>query len=288
MEGGSTQHGCGYNDWLYSCCLQNAPTTVKKRNPNYDHLSKLKRQDDLQNSFSRRRYDSSENLLVPTCGVPRTPSNILQRRIIGGRPAYFAEFPWQSHIRIQQYQCGGGNTVAFPQSQKWDLQIAFSSCLSEVCCHCRPLCIARETAGNRHLSRRARYTGFGWYLRAPAFRKAFSDPEIRPSPLSVSPDTTRSIRCCGFKASKASGLQVNNLFNNRWKFNETKKYISERIFCQFACRRYRSIRLAKVDISLVGERLHRSTGIQARTFWELLRCRSYVSCWCCRPSYLFY
>lgn len=41
------------------------------------------------------------------CGVPRTSSNTLQKRIIGGRVAHFAEYPWQAHIRIAEYQCGG-------------------------------------------------------------------------------------------------------------------------------------------------------------------------------------
>lgn len=132
IEGGYTQEGCG-NDWLYSCCLQNsATTTVRKRNPSYNHhLPKLKRHDDLQNSFSRRRFDSSENQLVPTCGIPRTPSNTLQQRIIGGRPAFFAEFPWQSHIRIQQYQCGGGNSSrALSIDRKTETSQSFSALVS--------------------------------------------------------------------------------------------------------------------------------------------------------------
>lgn len=41
------------------------------------------------------------------CGISKTPENTIQKRIIGGRPAYFAEYPWQAHIRIAEYQCGG-------------------------------------------------------------------------------------------------------------------------------------------------------------------------------------
>lgn len=41
------------------------------------------------------------------CGIPRNYHNTIQKRIIGGRPAKFAEFPWQAHIRISEYQCGG-------------------------------------------------------------------------------------------------------------------------------------------------------------------------------------
>ncbi|CRK97952.1 CLUMA_CG011324, isoform A [Clunio marinus] len=104
MDGGKSRDGCGYNPWLYSCCMQNTQTTVKKRNSN----QQLRRHDELQKTFSRRRYDTTDNLLTTSnCGIPRTPSNLLQRRIIGGRPAQFAEFPWQSHIRIKEYQCGG-------------------------------------------------------------------------------------------------------------------------------------------------------------------------------------
>lgn len=112
IEGGKSvesMKGCGgYNSWLYSCCMQtsNTPTKIKsgpkrKRQPENDSQS---------NQFSRRRYDTSEtNLLTPppNCGIPRTPSSVLQRRIIGGRPAYFAEYPWQAHIRIKEFQCGG-------------------------------------------------------------------------------------------------------------------------------------------------------------------------------------
>jgi hypothetical protein len=114
MDGGNSHEGCGYTPWLYSCCMQNSQTTVKKRHPNYINPSKLKRHGDaVQSSFSRRRYDSSENQVQPLCGIPRTPSNTLQKRIIGGRPAHFAEFPWQSHIRIKEFQCGGGEGKVF-------------------------------------------------------------------------------------------------------------------------------------------------------------------------------
>lgn len=41
------------------------------------------------------------------CGIPQTAKNTIQKRIIGGRPAKFAEYPWQAHIRIAEYQCGG-------------------------------------------------------------------------------------------------------------------------------------------------------------------------------------
>lgn len=43
-------------------------------------------------------------LCVAECG---TPAVGVQKRIIGGAEAYFGEFPWQAHIRISGYQCGG-------------------------------------------------------------------------------------------------------------------------------------------------------------------------------------
>lgn len=41
------------------------------------------------------------------CGLPRAAQRTLQKRIIGGRTANFAEYPWQAHIRIAEFQCGG-------------------------------------------------------------------------------------------------------------------------------------------------------------------------------------
>lgn len=116
MEGGNSEQGCGnHNPWLYSCCMKKSQNTVKKRN-SFNSLNNphkppmLKRHSEVRETFPNRRSGSSlaDNQLVPICGIPRTPSNTLQKRIIGGRPAQFAEFPWQTHIRIREFQCGGG------------------------------------------------------------------------------------------------------------------------------------------------------------------------------------
>ncbi|KAG5680328.1 hypothetical protein PVAND_009840 [Polypedilum vanderplanki] len=117
LDGGNANQGCGYNSWLYSCCMKGPsssltpPLLMPPKYTQQQQLSKRKRQDErnLQKKFQRRRYDNTESHLVPplNCGIPKTPSNTLQKRIIGGRPAYFAEFPWQSHIRIKEFQCGG-------------------------------------------------------------------------------------------------------------------------------------------------------------------------------------
>ena len=41
----------------------------------------------------------------PECGVARHRQ--FSKRIIGGEKAKFSELPWQAHIRISSYQCGG-------------------------------------------------------------------------------------------------------------------------------------------------------------------------------------
>lgn len=145
MEGGSqSAQGCGYNSWLYSCCMKSQQNTVNKRNSNLDSSSKaninnniphklmLKRHSEVKENFPNRRSGSTDNQLVPICGVPRTPSNVLQKRIIGGRPANFAEFPWQAHIRIREFQCGGGKHIARVQFQPVTLGAHVTNVKSEV------------------------------------------------------------------------------------------------------------------------------------------------------------
>lgn len=95
LEGGNTQQGCGYNSWLYTCCMKSPAQQLTSKYSQNQPLAKRKRHQDerpVQKKFSRRRYDTSESNLMPppNCGIPRTPSNTLQKRIIGGRPAYFA------------------------------------------------------------------------------------------------------------------------------------------------------------------------------------------------------
>lgn len=49
----------------------------------------------------QRRNDEVEY----ECGI--SSNRMLSKRIIGGKKAYFGEFPWQAHIKIAAYQCGG-------------------------------------------------------------------------------------------------------------------------------------------------------------------------------------
>lgn len=212
MEGGNTQQGCGYNAWLYSCCMQSSQSTVKKRNPNYIHPTKLKQHEELQSSFSRRRYDTAENQLMPTCGIPRTPSNTLQKRIIGGRPAHFAEFPWQSHIRIKEYQCGGGNEDSLPCGSDFVTSINFSSGVKKVCRHSGSLCESSKTSWNCDFSRWTWYAKLWFNLWATACWKTLGSPKVCPPTLSLPINSAGSIRCCSFKAPQTSWVQVSLMF----------------------------------------------------------------------------
>lgn len=47
---------------------------------------------------------SNDDSNHPQCG---RPVQLLRKRIIGGREADYGELPWQAHIRILGYQCGG-------------------------------------------------------------------------------------------------------------------------------------------------------------------------------------
>lgn len=53
--------------------------------------------------FEARKQDFTEH--EPECGVSRHRQ--FSKRIIGGEKAKFSELPWQVHIRISSYQCGG-------------------------------------------------------------------------------------------------------------------------------------------------------------------------------------
>ncbi|XP_059472499.1 serine proteinase stubble [Neocloeon triangulifer] len=103
LVGGQFQRGCGGPGWLVTCCV---PARISVRTdvpgpPVYNEVA-------LRNNPYRREHDES-NELTPIrkieCGVPQIQE--FRKRIIGGDEAYFGEFPWQAHIRISGYQCGG-------------------------------------------------------------------------------------------------------------------------------------------------------------------------------------
>lgn len=54
----------------------------------------------------QKRIDYKENQEdAEFCGV--SSGRVFYKRIIGGKQANFGEFPWQVHIKIGTYQCGG-------------------------------------------------------------------------------------------------------------------------------------------------------------------------------------
>ena len=70
---------------MYSCC----------KPPNLGRKEK--------DIFEKRKQEFLEH--EPECGVSRHRQ--FSKRIIGGEKAKFSELPWQVHIRISSYQCGG-------------------------------------------------------------------------------------------------------------------------------------------------------------------------------------
>ncbi|CAK1593262.1 unnamed protein product [Parnassius mnemosyne] len=114
LRGGTRLRGCG-SGWLLSCCGPPDPTKTSDGFDNIIPSSEWKykiippklRQVPQRNvvpaNVFRRRADDDHTQV--DCGLPF--SRMLQKRIIGGREARFAEFPWQAHVRISEFQCGG-------------------------------------------------------------------------------------------------------------------------------------------------------------------------------------
>lgn len=73
----------------------------------YSKKQFLRRRADHEMIPSPINLNVNNNNFQPECGIPRTSENTIQKRIIGGRVSQFGEFPWQAHIRIAEYQCGG-------------------------------------------------------------------------------------------------------------------------------------------------------------------------------------
>ncbi|XP_068622184.1 trypsin-4 [Battus philenor] len=114
LRGGTRLKGCG-SSWLFSCC---GPAEPVRNNDVFDNvisssewkykvappkLRLVPQRNVVPANVFRRRAD--DDLTQIDCGLPS--NRILQKRIIGGREARFAEFPWQAHVRISEFQCGG-------------------------------------------------------------------------------------------------------------------------------------------------------------------------------------
>ncbi|GLV44676.1 uncharacterized protein CBL_20587 [Carabus blaptoides fortunei] len=126
MAGGRSEPGCGASPWLVACCVtkhhrqqpheQYVRLHVQKHQHGEKqqqfhqeftselsalHHSGLTSQSKESSTVLQRRADE----IPARCGV--SADRVLYKRIIGGKEAHFAQFPWQAHIRIAAYQCGG-------------------------------------------------------------------------------------------------------------------------------------------------------------------------------------
>ncbi|KAF4521319.1 hypothetical protein B566_EDAN002323 [Ephemera danica] len=102
LVGGQFQRGCEGPGWLVTCCV---PARISVR----ADVPAPPEPVDIALRSNPLRRDSIETNEVKVskkieCGVPQIQ---FRKRIIGGNEAYFGEFPWQAHIRIAGYQCGG-------------------------------------------------------------------------------------------------------------------------------------------------------------------------------------
>ncbi|XP_017772424.1 PREDICTED: prostasin [Nicrophorus vespilloides] len=104
MVGGSSQAGCGANPWLVACCVTGRkmkPVRIDYSDDDVNDLADqpfLESKDLMSNSLRRDVEDEG-------CGL--SADRVLAKRIIGGAEARFGQFPWQAHIKISSYQCGG-------------------------------------------------------------------------------------------------------------------------------------------------------------------------------------
>ncbi|XP_067630324.1 serine protease 33 [Eurosta solidaginis] len=140
LQGGRHAKGCGANKWLFSCCIGDSTNSnnidintmssitgpsysseANQQTPSFNSvgnaLSEYKRLSmssgvgggnaALPKRKMLKRRNDNDIHYKPECGLSRIAQRTLQKRIIGGRSANFAEYPWQAHIRIAEFQCGG-------------------------------------------------------------------------------------------------------------------------------------------------------------------------------------
>ncbi|XP_045109838.1 serine protease 27-like isoform X4 [Portunus trituberculatus] len=131
IRGGTFVNKCG-GGFFYTCCV---PTMATVRSDAVRHMNIFSRQPPpmVNRPIARPRLplhrrprpyfrprpwglnripggtksslSRTKHRRVSGCGTPRISQ--FAKRIIGGDEARFGEFPWQAHIRISGYQCGG-------------------------------------------------------------------------------------------------------------------------------------------------------------------------------------
>ncbi|XP_028141691.2 plasma kallikrein [Diabrotica virgifera virgifera] len=110
IVGGSSQSGCGGSPWIVACCVtgttDNMPAVIPYED--YNDLQENLEFEDNAGLTLQKRIDDFSPLLEDNydqCGV--SFERVLSKRIIGGREANFAQFPWQAYIKVKTFQCGG-------------------------------------------------------------------------------------------------------------------------------------------------------------------------------------
>jgi len=108
----------GRNDWMSNWSSdqryyttkplshQPLPPLTQVRTQQQLHYAKKYQQQQRQHPLVHFNGNSLAPQVQSVCGVQPLKSK-LQKRIIGGGSASFGEFPWQAHIRIAGFQCGG-------------------------------------------------------------------------------------------------------------------------------------------------------------------------------------
>ncbi|XP_050315728.1 serine protease 33 [Anthonomus grandis grandis] len=99
--GGSSQSGCGTTPWIVACCVTKKSSGFQRIVKKYEEPLELNN----NNLMIQRRNNLMDIFTREECGLSN--DRILQKRIVGGREADFGQFPWQAHIKILSYQCGG-------------------------------------------------------------------------------------------------------------------------------------------------------------------------------------
>ncbi|XP_044738932.1 prostasin [Chrysoperla carnea] len=106
--GGNSESGCGQPSWFVSCCIVNKSNHASSSTPPIIITTKQKKIPET--AILRKRVDDFPTYIYENtdeeCGISRE-HKFIQKRIIGGQEARFGQFPWQAHIRISAYQCGG-------------------------------------------------------------------------------------------------------------------------------------------------------------------------------------
>ncbi|XP_018330295.1 trypsin-7 [Agrilus planipennis] len=102
--GGINTGGCGGNSWIVSCCVKRVRKNIKQdQSLLYRGDKDVKKYQIAEEPvpYLQKRNDDAED----ECGL--SGSRVISKRIIGGKEARFAEYPWQALLKISTFQCGG-------------------------------------------------------------------------------------------------------------------------------------------------------------------------------------